>query len=170
MNHADKFIVGVYGRMQIEMIATELLNNDGSPKPTKHMNHHERDAIAIYDHLSYLIRKISKEKLNDMAKYTNEVAKKLINDDTLINNYLLSMMLYRLYLQDVASKYEKDMILPKVERQIKLFEGFEGESYKRTRKTTARVADNMWRVFTEKAQLSDEIRDLRRNKLIKISN
>ena len=162
-----EFIVGIYGRSQIEMIAIDLLNDDGSPKPTKNMSADEKDAIAIYNHLSYKIKGIGSKKLNELGEYSNEVAKKLINEDTLVNNYLLAMMLYRTYLQDIVGRFERDKILPKVNRQVKVFEGLEGSEFAKTRKTTARVADNIWRVFTGKAQLSDEVRDLRANKFIR---
>jgi len=164
MDKELEFLVGIYGRSQLEMIAIDLLNKDGSPKPTKHMNQHEQDAIKIYDHLSFKLKGVGAEKLNDLAAFTNEISKKLINDDTLINNYLLSMMLYRLYLQEIAPKYECLMMLPKVQRQVSVFEELEGEEFLRTRRVTSRVADNMWRIFTGKAQLSDELRDIRAEK------
>lgn len=164
MKLKKEFIVSVYGRMQIEMIAIDLLTKDGVPKPTKHMNAHEKDAIAIYNHISYEVKGISKTQLNEIAQFANDISKKLINDNTMINNYLLSLMLYRSYLQDEASKFEQGMLLPKVERQLKIYENLEGDTYSEVRKTTSRVADNIWRVFIGKAQLSDEIRDIRANK------
>ena len=164
MDKELEFLVGVYGRSQIEMIAIGLLNGDGSPKPTKNMSTHEKDAIAIYDNLSFKMKGIGKDRLNRLGQYSNEVAKKLINEDTLINNYLLSMMLYRLYLQEISGKFERDKILPKVKRQIAVFEALEGQEYAKIRRVTNRVADNMFRVFVGKAQLSDEIRDIIANK------
>lgn len=157
-----EFIVGIYGRMQLEMLNIGLLHEeDASPKSMKYMDEHERDAIKIYDYLAQKVRHISAQRLNEISQYTNDIAKKLVNEDTTVNNYLLSLMLFRLYLQEVSSKYEFNIMMPKVERQLIVFEKLAGETYGQTRKVTSRVADNMWRVFTGKAQLSDEIRDLR---------
>lgn len=159
-----KFHVGIYGRMQLEMMAIDLVEKNGVPKPTKNMSAIEKDGIAVYNHLSYIVKGLSSKKLFELAQFTNDIAKSLINEETLINNYLLSAMLYRLYLQEEASKPEQIMVLPKVNRIIKMYEELDGEEYATIRKTTSRVADNMFRVFTGKLQVSDEIRDLRANK------
>lgn len=166
MNDKEKldYKVGLYGRMQLEMINIGLLTADGAPKSTKHMNENEEDAIKIYDHLSFDLKGVDAAVLNERASRTNEIAASLINEDTMINNYLLSMMLYRVYLQEIATKFERLMVLPKIERQIKIYEKLDDDEYKKIRKTTGRVADNIWRVFTGKLQVSDEIRDLRANK------
>lgn len=161
------FKIGLYGRMQLEMIANDLLTKDGVPIKKKNMSSNEDDAIRIYDHLSYDLKGLGVSVLNERAERTNEVVRKLLNENAVINNYLLSMMLYRLYLQEETTKFERLMVLPKVERQIKIYEGLEGLNFKEIRKTTSRVADNIWRVFTGKAQLSDEIRDLRAKKFNK---
>lgn len=159
-----KFHVGIYGRMQIEMMAIDLVDDGGVPRPTKNMSATEKDGIAVYNHISYIVRGLSSKKLFELAQHTNEITKALINEEQLINNYLLSAMLYRLYLQEEASKAEQIMVLPKINRIIKMYEELDGDEYAKIRKTTSRVADNMFRVFTGKAQLSDEIRDLRANK------
>lgn len=160
MNKEIEFIAGIFGRSQLEMIAVGLLNDDGSPKKEKRKEPHHEDAIKIYDHLSEKVKNIGAAKLNEMAEETNKVAKNLINDDTLINNYLLAMMLYRLYLQEEASGLEKNMMLPKVQRQLQIYEQLDGEEYQKIRRTTHRVADNIWRAWNGKAQLSDELRDV----------
>lgn len=158
------FHVGIYGRMQLEMVAIDLVKKNGVPKPTKNMSAVEKDGIAVYNHLSYKVKGLDSKMLFELAQHTNNIANSLLNEETLINNYLLSAMLFRLYLQEEAPKSEQIMILPKVNRIIQMYEELDGEEYIKIRKTTSRVADNMFRVFTGKAQLSDEIRDLRANK------
>lgn len=162
-----EFNVGIYGRMQLEMRELDLVDENGVPRPTKHMSAREQDAVAVYNHLSYKVRGIDSKKLHELAQRTNDIAKSLVNEETLINNYLLAMMLMRSYLQDLAPKSEQIMVFPKINRMIDMYENLEGEEYAKIRKTTFRVADNMWRVFTGKAQLSDEIRDLRAKKFIR---
>jgi len=58
-------------------------------------------------------------------------------------------------------------MLPKVERTIDHYKNVDVEGFKQVCTVTSRVADNMWRVFTGKAQLSDEIRDLRAKRFIR---
>lgn len=170
MNEQTKLIfhVGIYRRMQVEMMAIDLLDGNGVAMPIKNMSAIEKDGIAIYKHLTEKVEGLHRKKIFELAKFTDDIAKTLLNEETLINNYLLSAMLYRLYLQQEAPKSEMIMILPKVGRTIKMYEDLEGEEYAMIRKNTSRVADNMFRAFTGKPQLSDEIRDLRAKKFTRV--
>ena len=162
-----KLYVGLYGFVQIEMREVGLLNEDASPKPTKHMNDIEKDGVAIYDHLCWKVKGLSVERLHEIAEFTNDIVRSLINEEQIINNYLLAMMLFRCYLDDEAPKYEQIKMLPKVNRSIRHYEQLEGEQYKKIARTTHRCADNMWRVFTGKAQLSDAVRDAKASKYLR---
>lgn len=163
-----KFYVSLYGRCQIEMAAVGLVDKNGVPKSTKGMSETEKDGIKIYDFLSYKVKGLTVEKLHELASYTNELMMKLLNENKYINNYLLGMMQYRLFLQDEASVYEKNLMLPKVERSIKFYKTHVKDDD--IVRTTSRVADNIYRLFTDRLQLSDEVRDARAKRFIRLLN
>jgi hypothetical protein len=168
MERELEFIVGLYGRMQLELIEADILAKNGMPKG-KQKELIYQDALAIYEGLAYKVKGLSAEQINDMAEYTNDVTKKLINEDTLINNYLLALMLYSLYLTEFGNRSEQITILPKVHRNITAHQELASDDYKGVFKTTNRVADNMWRVFNNRLQLSDELRDKRANKILRLA-
>jgi Asp-tRNA(Asn)/Glu-tRNA(Gln) amidotransferase A subunit family amidase len=166
MERELEFIVGLYGRIQIELIEADILDKSGIPLG-KQKELIYQDALAIYESLGHRVKRLSAEQINKMAEYTNDVAKKLINEDTLINNYLLALILYSSYLTEFGNRSEQITILPKVHRNITAHQELASDDYKGVFKTTNRVADNMWRVFNNRLQLSDELRDKRANKFLK---
>jgi len=165
-----KFLLGVYGSMQNELIFMDLVEEKGGKIiKVKKMTLSETDAIAIYKFIYNKVNHLSVAQVGEYAERTNEILKVLLNDKTLaINNFLLSMMLYRNYLDDIASTYEKNMMMPKVNRCIELFEGFKDEEYKMIRKNTARAADNIWKVWIGEQQLSDADRDARFKRILHV--
>jgi len=154
------FIVGVYGRLQIELIEMNLINENGSPKKRKELKRTDPvllDGLYIYDSLANRVANLSTDEINSFANVTNEKVHKLFNENYQINNYILAMMLYRNFLQDFGTTFEKNLLLNKTIRNIDAFT--ESISDKDLVKHTHRVADNLWRQFNGKAQLDDEIRN-----------
>lgn len=162
-----KFLAGLYGFMQLELKDSKLVNKDGAPKPTKNMSLLESDGIAIYKYLSGRVKHLDVRQIREYAEYTNAVTKKLINEEKLVNNYLLALMLYRSYLDELAPRDEQILMLAKVGRSIQHYELIKGKKYSKIRKTTSRCADNIWRVFTGRAQLGDDVRDLLAKRYLK---
>lgn len=164
-----EIILSIYGRMQMELVAIELVDDlTGKPKPAKKLNLNEQDGLHIYKYLFSKIEYLTVDQVEKYSQRTNDILKKLLNDkEAPVNNYLMSMMLYRNYLQDIAPKAEQIMLLPKVERSIQLFETFESDEYKQIRKNTGRATDNIWRTFIGRPQLSDEVRDARFKRIVK---
>lgn len=161
------FIVGIWGRMQLAMKETGLVVDGGvAIKPYKHMDRTDREAIEIYNILDTYLRsnKIFIDEIVERSRVTDNIVKKLINDHKRVNNQLLAMFLYQEYLLEFGSHGAKTVTLPKVKRQIEDFP-LTTEELKTTWKYTGRIADNMWRQFTGKAQLSDEVRDLRAKRI-----
>lgn len=164
-----EILLSIYGRMQEEMVAIGLVDNKtGRVLKVKKKNINEEDGVKIYEHIFSQINHLSVEQVGEYAQKTNDILNILLNDkEAPINNYLLAMILYRNYLEEFANGYEKTLMEGKVRRSIELFESFTTQEYKDIRKNTARAADNIYRVFTGRLQLSDEVRDARFKRIIK---
>lgn len=163
-------LVAVYGNMQHIMNGVGLVSDKGAPLGAKSQNINETEGLDIYKYLGRKIQHLRKFELNFYADKFNEIVGNLINEENLVNNYLMAMMLLRNYLNEEAIPMERIMVGGKVDRQIGVFEKiFAGnkEEYKNIQKVTGRVADNMWRILNDRPQLSDEVRNARAKRFVR---
>jgi len=157
-----EYFVGIFGFMQLSMQDVGLLDKQGVPVKKKHMTLNEVDAVYIYKWLSDELRHVNVKELRELAKETDNRVSKLISGHSVVNNFLLSILLLREYLDANAPKNEQLLLLPKVSRVITLVDSAisDEEFNADINRTTARTANNIYRQMVGKAQLSDEIRDL----------
>lgn len=163
-------IVSIYGLMQTELDAVKLLSDNGAPKKSKHHDLIEEESLKIYHWLASKIVHLKDQELVFYAKKFNKIVESLVNEENLVNNYLMALMLLRNYFDEVANKPEQIIYKHKVARQIKVYEDVfskDKEEYKGIQKVTSRVADNIWRVLNDQLQLSDEVRDARAKRFLK---
>ena len=154
MNETE-YLVGVYARLQLSLRERNLLNENGSPKKLKRVPPNETDTLNIYILLSEKIRNVTKAQINLMAEETNKKVQNLVDQDD-VNNTLLAVYLIHLYLEDKDKDLFSNLILPKT-RRLLAYEGINPA----IRRTTSRIADNIYRQFQDRPQVSNEIRDLR---------
>lgn len=182
MNEEKRYLlmIGLYGRFQIEMIDLDMINSDGSVK-SKMRKYYEQDgetrwrplglhevrAIEIYKWIREQMKNISEEELNKKAEYTNEVAHKIINEAREVNNFLLALLMFQMYVDQDGAKDLQFKMNPKIDELVAYFQSFDTEEHKAIRKATYRCADNMFRVFTDRPQLSDEVRDAKFKRLFR---
>jgi len=157
-----EFFVGVYGFMQLSMMDVGLLDDRGVVKKTKGLSPTEQDGVAIYRWVSDQIRHVPAEKLKPLAAKTDARVRKLLNEHTKVNNYLLSVLLLRAYVDD-ADKATQILVGSKINRVIESLDAaVTSEEFDALiRRTTARTADNIYRQFIGRPQLSDEVREAR---------
>ena len=159
MNRLE-YLVGVYGFLQLSMIDVELLDKNGYLVKKKLLPT-EQDAIYIYGWLEDRFKELRKSEVASMARETDKKVRKLISDHTVVNNFLLSIMLLREYLDNEAPKNEQILLGGKVNRLVDLVDGAisDDEFNADIKRTTARTANNIYRQAMGMAQLSDEVRD-----------
>lgn len=156
----DKAILfaGVYGFMQLEMRSTELLLSNGKwYKRKSHMSESERDAVFIYEWIEDQLRQYNIAEIQLNARVIDNMVKKLVNEDKFVNNFLLGVYLLRNYVDDYGSKMDHILLLPKIHRLMFFLD--EQKFDMKIRKATSRVANNIFRQWAGKPQLSDEVRD-----------
>jgi len=160
---------GIYGFLQLSMQDVGLLDKKGAPIKKKDRLPHEQDAFAIYNWVSYKLSNLSVGQLMGKAMVMDAAIKKLLNENKTVNNFLLGLLLLRAIVDD-GEKSNQILLSGKINRIIDVVDGAvsDGEFNPEIKKTTARVADNLYRQFTGKAQLSDEIRDLRMKRFKKV--
>ena len=166
MKNKTSYFVGIYGFLQLSMQDVGLLDKQGKPIKKKRMTLHEADAIYIYTWLSDRLKDVDVGTLRELAKETDERVSKLISEHKVVNNFLLSILLLRGYLDNDASKNEQLLLAPKVYRVMELLDKAvsDEELDDSIRKTTHRTADNIYRQASGGLQLSDECRDAFANK------
>ena len=154
------YFVGIYGFLQLSMHDVGLLDAKGAPIKKKH-NLNEIDGLAIYKWLSDELKDISVGKLRAMARETDERVSKLISDHKVVNNFLLAIMLLREYVDDTGTKMEQILLSSKINRLVDLVDSAvsDDDFDVNIKRTTARTANNIYRQFAGKCQLSDEVRD-----------
>jgi len=157
-----EYFAGIYGFAQISMQDVGLLDDRGVPFKGK-WNMSETDALAIYNWLSEQLLHVDGSKLRRLAQETDKRVTKLLNDHKEVNNFLLGILLLREYLDSHGSKMEQLMILPKVNRLVDVVDGaVSDEDFSPLiKRTTARTAQNIYRQWAGKPQLSDEVWEAR---------
>ena len=167
------YLVGIFGFFQLSMIDVKLLSPKGvPPKKRNKLSMHEHDALAIYDWVGEQLKGYSTSNLKPKAVIMDTAVKKLNNDAKYVNNYLLALLLLRAYMDEQGSKMEQVVISPKIDRLVDLVDSAvsDEEFTVEIKKTTARVADNLYRQYVGLCQLSDQVRDARFKKLTKVRN
>jgi len=160
--------VSIYGNMQTQMEKVDMCDKNGIPKKPENLN--EQDTVKLYEFIAEKLRGLSKEQIQAIATKFNDMVKTLLNEEQMVNNYLMAMMLYRNYFDDISGVFERSMHGGKVARQIEVFEKVyakDEEQYRGIKKTTGRVVDNLWRILTDRPQLTDEIRDLKSKRYLR---
>ncbi len=152
------YLTACYSFMQLSLQDVKLLDDKGRPiKKKRSMS--EQDAIAIYSWLSDQLKNISIHELRTMASKTDIKVSKLLNDHQVVNNFLLSIMLLREYIDEHGDSIQKILIGNKINRIIDLLddavtdEAFDPE----IKRTTGRTARNIYRQFTDRPQRSDDV-------------
>lgn len=160
--------VAIYGNMQTQMERVGLCDKFGVPKKAESLI--EEDTVKLYNFVAGKLIGVKKDRLEVEAAKFNNMVKKLVNENQMVNNYLMAMMLFRNYFDDEASAFERNLHSGKIVRQIEVFEKVylkDKEKYAGIKKTTARVVDNLWRILINRPQLTDEIRDLRSKRFLR---
>ncbi len=163
-------LCGVFGFLQLSMMDVGLLGKHGELlKKKSKMVPSEQDGIAIYEWVSFQLIKFPVGELRKKASVTDGYVKKLLNEHQVVNNFLLSLLLLREYLDEQGSKAEQILMLGKITRLIDVVdEAVSDDDFDVTiKKTTWRTADNIYRQFAGKAQLTDEIRDLKAKRFLR---
>ena len=162
------FLVGVYGFMQLSMIDVGLLSKKGVPLKCKKPLPSEVDAVAIYNWLSDQLKDVGVGKLRSLAVDMDTAVSKLFNDHKVVNNFLLSLLLLRAYVDD-STKMEQILLSGKINRLIDVVDGaVSDEEFDVTiKKTTSRTADNLYRQYIGKPQLTDEVRNAYFKRIVK---
>ena len=160
MKNKIEYFVGVFGFMQLSMIDVGLLDEKARLVKMKY-NAGETDAVAIYKWISEQIKHLPAKDLKLMAKKTDNKVKKLISNHKKVNNYLLSIMLLREYIDNDGLRYEQILISPKINRLVDVIDATVSDEQfdANIKRTTSRTANNIYRQFIGKPQLSDEVRE-----------
>ena len=163
-----EFIVGIFGFLQLSMQDVGLLDKKGRPVKKKKPLPSERDAIFIYDWVAGHLKNLPIEHLRPKARVMDEAVTKLLNDHTVVNNFLLGLLLLRAMVDD-GSKSTQILIGSKINRLVDVVDdAISDEEFSADiKRTTARTADNLYRQFTGRLQLSDEVREARFKRIIK---
>ncbi len=152
-------MVAVYGYLQLSLIDVELLTPNGVPVKKKRPVQTEQDAIALYHWVSDQLSGVNTRELRSLAGKTDIKVSKLLNDHQVVNNFLLSIMLLREYIDEHGDSIQKILIGNKINRIIDLLddavtdEAFDPE----IKRTTGRTARNIYRQFTDRPQRSDDV-------------
>ena len=164
------YMIAIYGLMQKVLKSHELLDNKGIPLKLKNLQMHEQDAISLYDWFAQSLRRVSEHQMNVQKKVFNDMAKAL-QDDYLLNMYLLALFMSESLLENDMSGLDRNMLMPKVERMIKhVRQGIidaNGEKPEEGQKTIVDskiCSSNIHRKFSDKAELTKEVREQNRNK------
>ena len=145
-----------------------LVDAGGNVIKKKKRKTSEEDGVALYLWVSDQLKEIPVISLRKRASIMDARVKKLFNENKTVNNFLLGLLLLRLLIDD-SGRMEQLMVLPKINRVIDLVdEAISDEEFSiDIKRTTARVADNLYRQYTGRAQLTDEIRDLKMKRFVK---
>ncbi len=157
------YLVGVFGFFQLAMKDVGLLDKHGvGPAKRRKMLSHEQDALAIYDWVGEQLKEFSTTQLRPRGALMDKAVGKLLNDHKVVNNYLLALLLLRDYIDEQGSKMEQILMTPKINRLVDVVDGaVSDEDFDADiKRTTARTSDNLYRQYVDKAQLSDEVRDV----------
>ena len=156
------FLVGIFGFFQLAMIDVKLLNEKGNPpKKRNKLKPSEQDALKIYDWVGDQLHQFETYELRPRAKRMDDAVKKLLNEHKVVNNYLLALLLLRSYIDSASTTAERILMSPKINRLVDVVDGAvsDEEFSADIKRTTWRTADNLFRQYVGKAQLSDEVRD-----------
>jgi len=146
----------LYGIFQIELKSRKLLKEDGTLIRSSKQDVIVKDTYAIYSYFREKVQNFSSKYINASVMQFNEISKQL-HDDYLLNMALLGVFMVELYLED-ASYIDKQIYLPKVRR---LSQYAQGTVKLDIRKDSKIAADNVYRKFTGKLEVTKEIRTLR---------
>ncbi len=169
MRDKTAYFVGVFGFMQLSMTEVGLLKNGAVSKKRSEMTMGETDAIAIYTWVGNHLKNYSVAELRKMARATDEKVKKLLNVALKVNNFLLSIMLLREYLDNYGTKAEQILMSGKINRLLDVVDGAvsDEEFDSDIKRTTARTARNIYRQFTGECQFSDDVLNAHFKKVVK---
>ena len=136
------YLVGVFGFAQLSMTEVGLLKNGAVSKKRSEMTMGETDAIAIYTWVGNHLKNYSVAELRKMARATDEKVKKLVNVALKVNNFLLSIMLLREYLDNYGTKAEQILMSGKINRLVDVVDGAvsDDDFDSNIKRTTARTA------------------------------
>jgi len=154
-----KLLSAVYGILQLALDDAELLDRRSKPIKKKGISIHSQDVIAIYKWLAEKIVNVSGYQLEQNAADFNKHAEKL-HDDYLLNMTLMGIYLLDNYMDDMP-KASQLVIKPKIERVGHHFSyHVERDVFRDSRI----AANNLYRVYTGKAELTKEVREANANK------
>ncbi len=155
-----------YSMSQITLREYGLLDEVGRPLKLKKNDRSEKnlDALAIYEWAAEKTKGISEAKLQSIGKELNEIAQSL-HDDYTMNKYLFLLFLFEKYLLFEASGIDKNMMLPKVIRLIKIMRqeivSVNGVTKEEIIKDSATLGSNMWKMLNDEVELTKEVRAAR---------
>ncbi|MCD6135832.1 hypothetical protein J7J63_03870, partial [Candidatus Bipolaricaulota bacterium] len=107
--------------------------------------------------------------LRNKAKVFDGYVGKLVNVALKVNNFLLSIMLLREYLDNYGTKAEQILMSGKINRLLDVVDGAvsDEEFDSDIKRTTARTARNIYRQFTGECQFSDDVLNAHFKKVVK---
>ena len=162
-----EYLVAIYGIFYFTLKENKLIGERAEPLKLKGTSKNQKndDSIAVYKWLSEQIKGLSTSQLKTRAGKFNDIVKAL-QDNFFLNQYLLGIFMLQYYLEEEASVFTKNMMMPKVERLIKAMrEGIKktnGDKGTDIILDSSKAGSNVWRMFNGKVQLTKELREARR--------
>jgi hypothetical protein len=164
------FYVGIWGRLFLQLKEKGYLKKDNSPQ-TKFRFHKdgsraklslvEKDILDVYATMRDKLKNVPQWKIDDYAELNNEYIRNLVNDKQQVVNVILACAMYRSYLDDYGTVYERNLMIRRLDNIINSYDDRETVKY------SARCGDNLYRQFVGKPQLSDEVRDARAKRFLR---
>jgi len=168
MNEQNKtrLLVTVFSMSQVVLQEYGLVQKTGEPFKLRKKDQRERnlDALYIYEWASLQVKYVPQSTISRIGIEINEMAQSL-SDNYMMNKYLFVLFLFEKYLINEADGITRNLMLPKVERLIRLLRNeivsIEGATKEEIIKDSATLSSNMWNLLNEKVELTKEIRAAR---------
>ena len=164
------YMVAIYGALQKVLKGQDLVDDNGKPLrvKNKHMTELKQDSLKLYEWFADALKDVSEYKLNKEVNVFNDIAKSL-HDNYWLNMYLLALFMAELFFEEHASPFDKNKMMPKINRMIKGVslgisdvndDTIKGQQIIKDSKV---AASNIYRKFTDQAELTKEVRNARLN-------
>jgi len=148
-------VVAIYGIFQIYLKEKDMLDKTGAPKKRKKQGQDIIDIFSIYDFLSNILVNVSVSDINNLSESFNKHAKQL-HDEYQVNMLLLGIFLFESYIEE-QPRHHQLIYIPKIVRLSKYAQEHISKEVIRDSKI---AADNIYRKYIGKAEVTKEIREL----------
>lgn len=166
-----QYLIGIFGRIDYELVKLGFIDKK-TQKPIRRnkMDLIESDGIAIHAFLHEKAKKLRGYQVKQMVDIMNEKVSMLIENDMVLNHYLFCVLMLKLWVDNHSDTPTQIKLTAKIRRAVDKFIDLDGddvEANAKIRRDTGRVADNMYRQYVGKPQLSNAVRDAQAKRFIK---